>query len=198
MKEFKKRTKPPGATPELGTVWPLLNFVILCVMFFLHVRLGTTCMPTATEGHLLELGLRMALSHYVGAVNQTWVVCKSRKCSYSLRHLYSWKNTSVFLTHWGVLGGHPSLFEPQARTLVMGGVGGILIPGHVPRMQAVKGWIHIAQERKWLGGWVKKGGKEEVGWWGEWEEGREKVPEPTSDFSLLWAWTTPQLNRQDF
>jgi hypothetical protein len=58
----------------------LLDFLknIICVVFYLHVCIYTTCMPGGHGGlkkvsSPLELQLPMVVNHHEGAGNQTWV-----------------------------------------------------------------------------------------------------------------------------
>lgn len=47
----------------------------------------------------LELELQIVMSCYVGAVNQTWVLCKSSKGSYPLSHLASASHLILFFNY---------------------------------------------------------------------------------------------------
>lgn len=62
-----------------------LNISPACM--YVHI----TCVPGVCRGQkwALELELQMCMSHHVGAVNRTWVLRTSSKCSKPLNHLSS-------------------------------------------------------------------------------------------------------------
>ena len=64
----------------------LSYLLFLCYGFYLHVYLCTVFMPHVCRGQKRvldpqELELQIAMSLHIIAENQTWVLCKTSKCS---------------------------------------------------------------------------------------------------------------------